>query len=171
LKIFLIGWKLLPLISNAKSRYVKATIILPEEYLGRVIELCEANRGQQKSIEFFRADQVILIYDIPAAQLVDDLFGKLKGATYVYCLLSSRERKLFLLKRANDSRSYSKGYATLDYEDAGWHESKLVKLQLLVNKQPVDAICKVVHLSQTERLGRHWVTKFKEHVDRQMFGK
>ena len=73
-------------------------------------------------------------------------------------------------QRANNIFSYSKGYATLDYEDAGWHESKLVKLQLLVNKQPVDAICKVVHLSQTGRLGRHWVTKFKEHVDRQMFG-
>ncbi len=71
---------------------------------------------------------------------------------------------------ANGVRRYRKGYATLDYEDAGWRESKLVKLQLLVNKQPVDAICKVVHLSQADRLGRHWVTKFKEHVDRQMFG-
>jgi translation factor GUF1, mitochondrial len=65
----------------------------------------------------------------------------------------------------------SKGYATLDYEDAGWRESKLVKLQLLVNKQPVDAICRVIHATQAERIGRQWVTKFKEHVDRQMFGK
>ncbi|KAL3952419.1 GTP-binding protein GUF1 [Purpureocillium lilacinum] len=123
--------------------FVKATITLPQEYLGRVIELCEANRGEQKSLEFFHGDQVILVYDIPAAQLVEDLFGKLKGAT--------------------------KGYATLDYEDAGWRQSKLVKLQLLVNKQPVDAICRVVHSSQADRIGRHWVTKFKEHVDRQMF--
>ncbi|KAJ6443557.1 Translation factor GUF1 [Purpureocillium lavendulum] len=123
--------------------FVKATITLPQEYLGRVIELCEANRGEQKSLEFFHGDQVILVYDIPAAQLVEDLFGKLKGAT--------------------------KGYATLDYEDAGWRQSKLVKIQLLVNKQPVDAICRVVHASQADRIGRHWVTKFKEHVDRQMF--
>jgi translation elongation factor EF-4 len=65
---------------------------------------------------------------------------------------------------------YRKGYATLDYEDAGWRQSKLVKLQLLVNRQPVDAICRVVHLSLVERLGRQWVTKFKAHVDRQMFG-
>lgn len=65
----------------------------------------------------------------------------------------------------------SKGYATLDYEEAGWRESKLVKLQLLVNKQPVDAICRVVHSSQVDRLGRRWVSKFKEHVERQMFGK
>lgn len=64
----------------------------------------------------------------------------------------------------------SKGYATLDYEEAEWRESKLSKVQLLVNKQPVDAICKIVHASQVERLGRQWVTKFKEHVDRQMFG-
>ncbi|KAI6086872.1 GTP-binding protein lepa [Hypoxylon rubiginosum] len=123
--------------------YVLATMTLPEEYLGRAIELCEANRGDQDSIEFFHGRQVILKYRIPTAQLVDDLFGKLKGAT--------------------------KGYATLDYEDAGWEESKLVKLQLLVNKQPVDAISRVVHLSQVDRLGRQWVTKFKEHVQRQMF--
>lgn len=62
------------------GRFVKATITVPEEHLGRVIELCEANRGQQKSIEFFNKDQVILVYDLPAAQLVEDLFGKLKGS-------------------------------------------------------------------------------------------
>ncbi|KAI1136303.1 GTP-binding protein lepa [Hypoxylon sp. FL0543] len=123
--------------------YVLATITTPEEYLGRAIELCEANRGEQESIEFFHGMQVILKYRIPTAQLVDDLFGKLKGAT--------------------------KGYATLDYEDIGFFESQLVKLQLLVNKQPVDAISRVVHSSQTERLGRAWVKKFKEYVQRQMF--
>lgn len=123
--------------------FVLATMTIPEEYLGRAIELCEANRGEQESIEFFHGMQVILKYRIPTAQLVDDLFGKLKGAT--------------------------KGYATLDYEDAGWKESSLVKLQLLVNKEPVDVLARVVHSSQAERLGRHWVTKFKEHVSRQMF--
>lgn len=123
--------------------YVHAMITLPEEYLGRVIELCEASRGEQVSIEFFHATQVILKYDIPSSALVDDLFGKLKGL--------------------------SKGYATLDYEDAGWRESKLQKLQLLINKKPVDAICRVVHASQVDRLGKLWVTKFKEHVDRQMY--
>ncbi|KAK8147233.1 Translation factor guf1 mitochondrial [Beauveria asiatica] len=134
-----------PHIRNSKllEPFVKATITVPEEHLGRVIELCEANRGQQKSIEFFNANQVILVYDVPAAQLVEDLFGKLKGS--------------------------SKGYATLDYEEAGWRESRLFKVQLLVNKQPVDAICKIVHASQVERIGRQWVTKFKEHVERQMF--
>ncbi|KJR84751.1 GTP-binding protein GUF1 [Sporothrix schenckii 1099-18] len=161
--------------------FVNATITVPEEYLGRVITVCEASRGEQKSIDFMgtgaaslatadsatttttttattTADsatvttpntastasiQVILKYALPAMALVDDLFGKLKGA--------------------------SRGYATLDYEDAGWRSSDLVKLQLLVNKQPVDAIGRVMHRSQIDRVGRQWVTKFKEHVDRQMF--
>jgi translation factor GUF1, mitochondrial len=66
---------------NHGYSFVKATITMPEEYLGRVIELCEANRGEQKSLEFFHTTQVILVYDLPSAQLVDDFFGKLKGAT------------------------------------------------------------------------------------------
>lgn len=68
-------------LSDPPLSFVTATITLPEEYLGRVIELCEANRGVQKSIEFFHTTQVILVYELPAAQLVEDLFGKLKGAT------------------------------------------------------------------------------------------
>jgi len=130
--------------SKVFEPYVSATITLPDEYIGRVMEICEAARGEQKSVEYFHATQVILKYDLPASSLVDDLFGKLKGA--------------------------SKGYATLDYEDAGWRQSDLVKLNLLVNKAPVDAIARVVHSSQVIRLGRAWVTKFKQHVDRQMFG-
>ena len=69
------GW------SDTLYRFVTATITLPEEYLGRVIEICEANRGAQKSLEFFHTTQVILVYDMPTSQLVDDLFGKLKSAT------------------------------------------------------------------------------------------
>ncbi|TPX18323.1 uncharacterized protein E0L32_011772 [Thyridium curvatum] len=124
---------------------VLATIAVPEEYLGRVIELCEASRGEQESIEFLGTGsrQVLVKYALPTASLVDDLFGKLKGA--------------------------SKGYATLDYDDAGWRRSDLVKLSLLVNKKAVDAVCRVVHTSQVDRMGRQWVQKFREHVDRQMF--
>lgn len=130
-------------IGELQEPYVNATITLPEEYLGKVIELCEASRGEQKELSFFTATQVILQYDLPLAQLVDDFFGKLKGAT--------------------------KGYASLDYEDAGFRRSSIVKMQLLVNKEPVDAVSRVVHLSQVERIGRQWVVKFKEHVERQMF--
>jgi len=130
-------------VAELQEPYVNATITLPEEYLGKVIEICEANRGEQKELTFFTATQVILKYDIPLAQLVDDFFGRLKGAT--------------------------KGYASLDYEDAGFRKSNLQKLQLLVNKEPIDAISRVVHSSQVERLGRDWVNRFKEHVERQMF--
>ncbi|KAL9101382.1 MAG: hypothetical protein Q9187_009253 [Circinaria calcarea] len=130
-------------VAELREPYVLVTITLPEEYLGKAIELCESNRGQQRELQFFTATQVILKYDLPLAQLVDDFFGKLKGIT--------------------------KGYASLDYEEADWRRSNIIKLQLLVNKIPVDAVARVVHTSQADRLGRQWVTKFKEHVDRQMF--
>jgi len=130
-------------VAELQEPYVTATITLPEDYIGKVIELCEANRGEQKELSFFTSTQVILKYDIPLAHLVDDFFGRLKGAT--------------------------KGYASLDYEDAGFRRSSIVKLQLLVNGAPVDAVARVLHTTQVERLGRQWVDKFKEHVDRQMF--
>ncbi|KAL8915445.1 MAG: hypothetical protein Q9171_000009 [Xanthocarpia ochracea] len=129
--------------ADLQEPYVSATITLPEEYLGKVIELCEGNRGEQKELQFFTATQVILKYDLPLAQLVDDFFGKLKSVT--------------------------KGYASLDYEESDWRKSNIIKLQLLVNKEPIDAVARVVHYSQAERLGRQWVTKFKQHVDRQMY--
>lgn len=130
-------------IEELREPYVSATITFPEEYLGRVIEICEANRGEQVSMEYFTATQVILKYDLPLAQLVDDFFGKLKSTT--------------------------KGYATLDYEEADWRASNIVKLQLLVNHAPVDAVSRVLHQSQVRQVGKQWVEKFKEHVDRQMF--
>ncbi|EGE80385.1 translation factor GUF1, mitochondrial [Blastomyces dermatitidis ATCC 18188] len=130
-------------VAELQEPFVLATLTFPEEYLGRVIELCESNRGEQKNLEFFTSTQVILKYELPLAQLVDDFFGKLKGST--------------------------KGYASLDYEESGWRRSNISKLQLLVNKVPVDAVSRVVHASQVQRLGRLWVSKFKEHVDRQMF--
>ena len=130
-------------VAELQEPYVLATLTFPDEYLGKVIELCEANRGEQQSLEYFTSTQVILKYQLPLAQLVDDFFGKLKGGT--------------------------KGYASLDYEESGWRTSNIVKLQLLVNKAPVDAVARLLHYSQVERLGRQWVTKFKQHVDRQLF--
>lgn len=130
-------------VAELREPYVLATLTFPDEYLGKIIEICEANRGEQKSLEYFTPTQVIMKYELPLAQLVDDFFGKLKGVT--------------------------KGYASLDYEEAEWRESHIVKLQLLVNKEPVDAVSRVIHTSQVRLLGKQWVEKFKEHVDRQMF--
>jgi elongation factor 4 len=130
-------------VASLEEPYVECTLTLPEEYLGRVIELCEGNRGEQQSLTFFTATQVILKYLLPLERLVDDFFGKLKSAT--------------------------KGYASLDYEDAGYRPANIIKLQLHVNKAPVDAVARVIHHSEAERIGKQWVSKFKEHVDRQMF--
>ncbi|KAK4946323.1 Translation factor guf1 mitochondrial [Elasticomyces elasticus] len=130
-------------VVELREPYVLTTLTFPDEYLGRVMELCEGNRGEQKSMEYFTASQVILKYEMPLAQLVDDFFGKLKSST--------------------------KGYASLDYEEAEWRVSNIVKLQLLVNKEPVDAVSRVLHQSQVRQVGKQWVEKFKEHVDRQMF--
>lgn len=130
-------------VRSFEEPIVHATIATPQDYVGKVIELCEANRGIQQELTFFTATQVIVKYELPLSQLVDDFFGRLKGAT--------------------------QGYASLDYEDAGFRPSSVVKLQLLVNKVPVDAVSRVVHQSQVLRMGKEWVTKFKEHVDRQHF--
>ena len=130
-------------IVELQEPYITATITLPEEYLGKVIELCESNRGEQQSLSYFTATQAILKYLLPLERLVDDFFGKLKSGT--------------------------KGYASLDYEEAGYRKSQITKLQLHVNKVPVDAVARVVHVSSAERLGKEWVAKFKEHVERQMF--
>jgi elongation factor 4 len=130
-------------VQEVHEPYVLVTVTLPDEYLGEVIKLCEANRGEQKELTFFTATQVILKYDLPLSHLVDDFFGKLKGAT--------------------------KGYASLDYEDSGFRKSSIVKLNLLVNGAPVDAVSRVLHTSQVDKIGRTWVEKFKEHVERQMF--
>ncbi|KAJ5884827.1 hypothetical protein N7495_009337 [Penicillium taxi] len=130
-------------VAEVQEPYVLATLTFPDEYLGKVIELCEANRGEQESIEYFTTSQVIMKYQLPLAHLVDDFFGKLKGGT--------------------------KGYASLDYEESAWRAGNIVKLQLLVNKVPVDAVSRLMHMSQVSRQGRIWVTKFKEHVDRQLF--
>ena len=130
-------------VVELREPYVLATLTFPDEYMGKVIELCEVHRGQQKSLEYFTSNQVILKYTLPLSELVDDFFGKLKSGT--------------------------KGYASLDYEDAGYQQSHIVKLQLLVNKEPVDAVSRIMHHSQVRHTGKKWVEKFKEHVDRQMF--
>lgn len=130
-------------IQEVQEPYVFVTITLPEEYLGKVIELCEGNRGEQKELQYFTASQVIIKYEIPLAHLVDDFFGKLKGIT--------------------------KGYGSLDYEEAAWRNSNIVKLYLLVNGKPVDTVARVIHATQADKLGKEWVKKFKKHVDRQLY--
>ncbi|SMN21253.1 similar to Saccharomyces cerevisiae YLR289W GUF1 Mitochondrial matrix GTPase that associates with mitochondrial ribosomes [Maudiozyma saulgeensis] len=131
-------------LKSLQEPYVEAIMTLPNEYLGTVIQLCNNARGEQIELSYLDVrDSVLLKYHIPLSQLVDDFFGKLKSAT--------------------------KGFATLDYEDCGYKESDIVKLELLVNGRSLDALSQVVHKSQVEKIGREWVKKFKEYVNSQLY--
>ncbi|CUM66983.1 uncharacterized protein PRCAT00004670001 [Priceomyces carsonii] len=130
-------------ITMLMEPYVKAIITTPNEYVGVVMSLCENNRGIQKELEYLTTGQVLLIYDIPLAQLVEDFFGKLKGCT--------------------------KGYASLDYEDSGYRKSDIVKLELCVNGEPQDALTQISHRSQTLSRGKENVARFKEYLRFQLF--
>lgn len=123
--------------------YVEIMSTFPAEYAGAVIKLCEANRGVQKDIQYLNTGQVLLKYDLPLAHLVDDFFGKLKSAT--------------------------RGYASLDYEDAGYKQGDITKLELVVNGVSIDALSQVMHRSLVERTGREWVTRFKPFVGNHLF--
>ncbi|AHY78655.1 AQG_2a_G0038100.mRNA.1.CDS.1 [Saccharomyces cerevisiae] len=124
--------------------FIEAVMTLPQEYLGSVIRLCDSNRGEQIDITYLNTNgQVMLKYYLPLSHLVDDFFGKLK--------------------------SVSRGFASLDYEDAGYRISDVVKLQLLVNGNAIDALSRVLHKSEVERVGREWVKKFKEYVKSQLY--
>ncbi|CAI1594301.1 Translation factor guf1 mitochondrial [Saccharomyces pastorianus] len=124
--------------------FIEAVMTLPQEYLGNVIRLCDSNRGEQIDITYLNTNgQVMLKYYLPLSHLVDDFFGKLK--------------------------SVSRGFASLDYEEAGYRNSDVVKLQLLVNGNAIDALSRVLHRSEVERVGREWVKKFKEFVKSQLY--
>ncbi|CAN6674374.1 translation factor Guf1p, mitochondrial [Trichomonascus vanleenenianus] len=130
-------------VADLQEPIVEAIMTMPQEYLGNVIKLCENNRGEQVDIQFLTSGQAMAKYKIPLAHLVDDFFGKLKGAT--------------------------RGYASLDYEDAGYMPSKIVKLELLVNGKGIDALAQVMHISQVDAKGKEWVKRFKQYLRFQLF--
>lgn len=130
-------------VLDLQEPYAEALIAIPQEYIGSTIKLCEDSRGLQQSLQYLSNGQALLKYLLPMAELVTDFFGKLKGTT--------------------------KGYGSLDYEDAGYKSSKLVKLELLVNGKGVDALAQVMHRSQTEFRGKEWVKNFKEFLKNQLF--
>ncbi|GME71144.1 unnamed protein product [[Candida] boidinii] len=123
--------------------YVEALMTFPSEYTGTVITICDNNRGEQVDLQYLTNGQSLLRYNIPTAHLIDDFFGKLKGAT--------------------------KGYASLDYEDAGYKPSDIHKLELLVNGKGVDALATVMHRTQIEKNAREFVKRLKEFLRIQQF--
>ena len=122
---------------------VEATMIFPAEYLGQVITLCEDQRGSLIETTFLTPERVLLKYTLPLPSLIDDFFGRLKSMT--------------------------RGYASLDYEDSGYVSADLVKLSMLVNSTPVDALCIITHRSQVSALAKHWVSKLKPLITRGLF--
>ncbi|MFN4197044.1 MAG: translation elongation factor 4 [Caldimicrobium sp.] len=130
-------------IQEVLEPYIRAEIYTPKDYLGNLIALCEEKRGIQKEIKFISADRVVLVYELPFSEIVMDFYDKLK--------------------------SYSKGYASLDYQIIGYRASELVKMDILINKQPIDTLSLIVHKDKAYYKGKELVTKLKEVIPRQLF--
>ena len=123
--------------------YVKADIITPTEYIGNLMQLCEDRRGQYITQQYLDTERVNLQYELPLAEIVFDFYDKLK--------------------------SVSRGYASFDYELIEYRESDLVKLTILINKDPVDALSTIVHRDKAYEVGRKLTKKLKELIPKQMF--
>jgi GTP-binding protein LepA len=130
-------------IERIEEPYISATIITRDDFLGGLLKLCEERRGVQKSLEYLSANRVVLRYDFPLNEVVLDFYDKLK--------------------------SISRGYASFDYEFDGYREGDLVKLDILVNGEPVDALSLIVHREESAPKGRLLAAKMKEIIPRQMF--
>jgi GTP-binding protein LepA len=130
-------------IERIEEPYITATIITRDDFLGGLLKLCEDRRGTQRSLEYLAANRVVLVYDFPLNEVVLDFYDKLK--------------------------SISKGYASFDYEFTAYREGDLVKLDLLVNGDPVDALSLIVHRDEAAIKGRFLAAKMKEIIPRQMF--
>ncbi len=131
------------LINTIKEPFIYTNIIVPSEYIGPIMELCQDKRGVYKSMEYIDETRVNIHYEIPLSEIVYDFFDKLK--------------------------SYTKGYASFDYEICGYRESSLVKMDILLNGSTVDALSVVVHKDFAYSRGRSIVKKLKELIPRQMF--
>ena len=119
------------------------TILTPAEYLGTVMDLCQTRRAEMIKMEYLSAERVELRYSIPLAEVIIDFFDALKSRT--------------------------KGYASLDYEQSGYITSQLVRVDLLINHEPVDAFSTIVHKSNADFYGRRMAERLKELIPRQMF--
>jgi GTP-binding protein LepA len=122
--------------------WIEATILVPDEHLGVVLKLCEDRRGRQKQLTY-AGSRAMLVYDLPLNEVVFDFYDRLK--------------------------SVSRGYASFDYHIIGYEESDLVKLTILINAEPVDALSMIVHRARAEQRGRVMCEKLKELIPRHMF--
>jgi GTP-binding protein LepA len=130
-------------IASTEEPFVRVTVMVPPDYVGAVHELCNARRGEFKDMVYLSAKTVDIHYDLPLSEILMDFFDHLKSRT--------------------------KGYASLDYEPIGFRESKLVKMDILLSGEPVDALSMVVHRDKAYPRGKELVEKLKDIIPRQMF--
>jgi GTP-binding protein LepA len=130
-------------VESIEEPYVAVTMLAPAEYVGTLMDLAQSRRGEMKKMEYLSEDRVELIYDIPLAEIVLDFFDQLKSRT--------------------------RGYASLDYDPAGYRRSELAKVDVLLNSVPVDAFSAVVHRDKAYEYGRRMTEKLRELIPRQLF--
>ena len=123
--------------------YVSMDIHVPNEYVGNVMKLCEEKRGTQKNLHYLATNRVVVTYELPFAEIVYDFFDKLKSCT--------------------------RGYASMDYQPVDYRESDLVRLDILLNGDPVDALAVIVHRERAYQYGRSLALKLKRTIPRQLF--
>ncbi|WP_152392120.1 translation elongation factor 4 [Paenibacillus guangzhouensis] len=130
-------------IDFVEEPYVKAAIIVPNDYVGAIMELCQGKRGEFINMEYLDTNRVTITYDMPLAEIVYDFFDQLKSST--------------------------KGYASFDYEVSGYRKSNLVKMDIMLNGEQVDALSFIVHKDRAYNRGRIICEKLRELIPRQMF--
>jgi GTP-binding protein LepA len=130
-------------IDFVEEPYVKASVIVPNDFVGTIMDLCQGKRGEFINMEYLDTNRVTLSYDIPLSEIVYDFFDMLKSRT--------------------------KGYASFDYEISGYKNSNLVKMDILLNAEQVDALSFIVHRDTAYHRGKIICDKLKELIPRQMF--
>jgi GTP-binding protein LepA len=130
-------------IKSTEEPYVKLTVITPSDFVGTIMELTQTRRGIFKNMEYLDKTRTMLTYELPLSELITDYFDQLK--------------------------SRSRGYASLDYELIGLRPSNLVKLDVLLAGEPVDALCTIVHKDKAQAVGRQLTEKLRELIPRQQF--
>jgi len=130
-------------IKKIEEPVIEALILTPDQYLGAILKLLEGRRGEQKRLEYISSQRVVLSYLLPLNELVFDFYNQLK--------------------------SVSQGYASMDYEIVGYRESELVKLDILINREQVDALSLIVHKDKAYPVGRALVERMRKAIPRQQF--
>ncbi len=128
---------------SIEEPYVKLEIMMPKEYIGTLMELCEGRRGIYQEMKYITPDRITLIYELPLAEIVTDFFDQMK--------------------------SRSKGYASMEYSVIGYRPNDLVRLDILVNEEPVDSLATIVHRDKAYYVGKALVSRLKELIPRHQF--